>query len=122
MIRLPVDPDQLARLAPDLDCIQRGKWFRIRMPRIGLRACFEQAPVARSINREAGMKSNVGNADRVFRVIVGLALLSMIVLLKTDVRWFGLIGLVPLTTGLAIWCPLYSMLGLNTCPAPPKKR
>jgi Protein of unknown function (DUF2892) len=67
------------------------------------------------------MKSNMGTADRVFRIIVGLALLSMIVLLKTDVRWFGLIGLVPLATGLASWCPLYSMLGLSTCPAPPKK-
>ena len=67
------------------------------------------------------MKSNVGTADRMFRVVLGLALLSLIVLLKTDLRWFGLIGLVPLVTGLASWCPLYAMLGLNSCPASHKQ-
>jgi hypothetical protein len=29
-------------------------------------------------------------------------------------RWLGLIGLVPLATGLFRWCPAYVLLGMNT--------
>jgi hypothetical protein len=61
------------------------------------------------------MTPNVGNIDRLLRVIVGLALLSMIVLLNGDVRWWGLVGLVPLLTGLFSFCPLYTLLGIKTC-------
>jgi uncharacterized membrane protein len=62
------------------------------------------------------MKKNVGSVDKSLRMVLGIALLSLVFLLKTDARWFGLIGLVPLLTGLINFCPLYALLGLNTCP------
>ena len=61
------------------------------------------------------MTPNIGSADRVVRVLVGLALLSLLVLANGNARWFGLIGLVPLLTAGARFCPLYTMLGINTC-------
>jgi len=61
------------------------------------------------------MVKNVGSVDRVIRVVVGLALLSLLVLLQTDLRWFGLIGLVPLATGLAGSCPAYGLFGISSC-------
>lgn len=62
------------------------------------------------------MQSNVGSIDRVIRVVVGLVLLSLPFWLDTPWRWFGLIGLMPLVTGLAGRCPGYRLLGLSTCP------
>jgi len=63
------------------------------------------------------MKINVGMVDKVVRIVVGLAVLSLIFLLEGNARWLGLIGIVPLVTGLAGYCPLYSILGLSTCSA-----
>jgi Protein of unknown function (DUF2892) len=63
------------------------------------------------------MKSNVGSLDKVLRIVVGLGLLSLIFVLEGAARWWGLVGLVPLGTGLIGSCPLYSILGLSTCPA-----
>lgn len=57
---------------------------------------------------------NVGTVDRVLRVIVGLALLSL-VFYGPQTPW-GWIGLAPLLTGLVSWCPAYSLLGIKTCP------
>lgn len=62
------------------------------------------------------MQINVGNVDRVIRVAVGLALLSLPFWLDTPWRWLGLIGLIPVLTGLLGSCPAYRLLGLNTCP------
>lgn len=62
------------------------------------------------------MKANVGGADKVLRIIVGLGLLSLIVILEGGARWWGLVGLVPLATGLFNFCPLYTLIGANTCP------
>lgn len=60
------------------------------------------------------MTRNEGTLDRALRIIVGLVLLSLI-FVGPKTMW-GLIGLVPLLTGLAGWCPLYQALGLRTCP------
>lgn len=60
------------------------------------------------------MPRNEGTLDRVLRVIVGLVLLSL-VFVGPKTMW-GLIGLIPLLTGLAGYCPLYQILGLSTCP------
>ncbi|HUH60817.1 MAG TPA: DUF2892 domain-containing protein [Candidimonas sp.] len=62
------------------------------------------------------MKNNAGGIDRALRVVVGLALLSLVFLLEGDNRWWGLVGLMPLLTGLAGNCPAYSLLGVSTCP------
>lgn len=59
------------------------------------------------------MVKNEGNIDRILRVIVGLALLS-IVFVGPQTLW-GLIGIVPLVTGLIGTCPIYSILGIRTC-------
>ena len=56
---------------------------------------------------------NEGSFDRFLRVIVGLAILSM-VFFGPKTAW-GYIGLVPLITGLVGYCPAYQLLGLNTC-------
>jgi hypothetical protein len=63
------------------------------------------------------MKINVGMVDKAVRIVLGLGLLSLMVLLDGNARWLGLIGIVPLVTGAVGYCPLYSILGLNTCSA-----
>jgi len=60
------------------------------------------------------MKSNVGGIDKLLRIVAGLVL---IVLAATGVvGGWGWIGVVPLVTGLFNFCPVYTMLGMNTCP------
>ncbi len=60
------------------------------------------------------MTKNVGGIDRALRIILGLGLLSLTVVGPQTL--FGLIGLVPLLTGTFQFCPLYPLMGLNTCP------
>ena len=60
------------------------------------------------------MMKNEGKIDRTLRVLVGLALLSL-TMVGPQSLW-GLIGIVPLLTGLVGYCPLYQVLGINTCP------
>ncbi len=61
---------------------------------------------------------NEGTLDRGLRVVVGLALLAAFFLYPyASWRMWTLIGIVPLATGLVGWCPLYSVLGIRTCPA-----
>jgi hypothetical protein len=57
---------------------------------------------------------NEHKVERAARVILGLALLSL-VFVGPQTLW-GLIGVVPLTTGLLGSCPLYTLLGVSTCP------
>lgn len=63
------------------------------------------------------MQINIGVADKVVRAIIGVALLSMLFVLEGGARWLGLIGLVPLATAALGNCPLYTVLGITTCPA-----
>lgn len=60
------------------------------------------------------MTPNVGNADRIVRVLIGLGLLSLIFVLEGNARWIGLVGLVPLLTAGMRFCPLYTALGIKT--------
>ncbi|MCX7961325.1 MAG: DUF2892 domain-containing protein [Burkholderiales bacterium] len=66
------------------------------------------------------MTTNVGAIDKAVRIVVGLALLSLVFVLEGGARWWGLVGLVPLGTALVGHCPLYSLLGVSTCPAEKK--
>jgi Protein of unknown function (DUF2892) len=59
-------------------------------------------------------ETNEGTVDRVIRVVLGLGALSLTVV-GPQSMW-GLLGLVPLATGLIGTCPLYSVLGIRTCP------
>jgi len=58
------------------------------------------------------VKPNVGNIDRVIRIILGCALLGAGYYFKS---WFGLIGIVPLLTAIFRFCPAYLPFGLSTC-------
>jgi hypothetical protein len=61
------------------------------------------------------MKTNVGSVDRIVRLLAAVALFSLFFVLEGNARLFGLIGIVPLATGLLSWCPLYAMIGVDTC-------
>lgn len=58
------------------------------------------------------MKVNVGSTDRMLRIIAGIVIIALGVYSQS---WWGIIGLVPLLTGLFRFCPLYTMLGMNSC-------
>ncbi|MFM5914483.1 MAG: DUF2892 domain-containing protein [Chakrabartia godavariana] len=60
------------------------------------------------------MPTNEGTLDRALRVLVGLALIAM-VFVGPKAVW-GWIGVVPLLTGMVGFCPLYRLIGINTCP------
>jgi hypothetical protein len=60
------------------------------------------------------MKRNVGGIDRIVRIVAGLAILSL-VFVGPQSLW-GLVGIVPLATGLLGWCGLYGVFGISTCP------
>jgi len=57
------------------------------------------------------MKKNVGSMDRTIRILVGLIILAAGIIFKS---WWGLLGIIPLFTGLIGWCGLYSLLGIST--------
>ena len=63
-------------------------------------------------------KTNEGTVDRALRVIVGLGVLLWFFMGQGEGFWHyaKLIGIVPLATGLMGSCPVYSILGINTCP------
>ncbi len=56
---------------------------------------------------------NVGGIDKILRIVVGLALISL-VFVGPMTAW-GWVGLIPLLTGLFNFCPLYPLIGLSTC-------
>jgi hypothetical protein len=60
------------------------------------------------------MDKNVGTIDRALRAVVGLALIA-IVFVGPQTPW-GWLGIVPLATAAMGWCPLYTVLGIRTCP------
>ena len=59
------------------------------------------------------MNANVGTIDRVLRVVLGLALIGLAV--GGQIGPWGYVGIVPLLTGLFRMCPLYALLGIDTC-------
>lgn len=63
-------------------------------------------------------KTNEGTVDRALRIIVGIALLAWFFMDQGTGFWHyaKLIGVVPLLTGLIGSCPVYSILGVSTCP------
>jgi hypothetical protein len=59
------------------------------------------------------MMTNEGGIDRALRIVLGIVLLAL-VFVGPQVAW-GWIGLVPLATGLVGFCPLYRIVGIDTC-------
>ncbi|TNE39263.1 MAG: DUF2892 domain-containing protein [Sphingomonadales bacterium] len=60
------------------------------------------------------MNRNVGGIDRILRIVIGVVLIAL-VFVGPKTAW-GWLGLIPLATGLLRTCPLYSLIGLNSCP------
>ncbi len=64
------------------------------------------------------MKANMGSTDRVIRIVVGVVILGLGLILKS---WWGLVGLLPIATGLVGFCALYVALGISTRKAAPQR-
>jgi hypothetical protein len=78
------------------------------MEGVGWPPTFKENPMAMMF------PTNVGGVDRAVRIVAGLAVLSL-VFVGPKSMW-GLVGAVPLLTGLVSFCPLYALLGLSTAP------
>ncbi len=66
------------------------------------------------------MSTNVGTIDRILRIVLGIALIAFalgFIAPGAPYAWLGWIGVIPLLTALVGSCPLYSIMGLSTCPA-----
>ena len=64
------------------------------------------------------MSTNVGNIDRILRVIIGLALIAYAIPVgfpQTGWNWVGWIGLGPIVTAIIGNCPAYTAFGVSTC-------
>lgn len=61
------------------------------------------------------MNCNVGGLDRMLRIAAGVVILALGAF--GPLGWWGLVGLVPLATGLVRFCPAYTLLGIRTCAA-----
>jgi hypothetical protein len=59
------------------------------------------------------MQHNVGSVDKLLRISAGVILLGLTV--TNVIGWWGVIGVVPLLTGLVNWCPAESLLGIRSC-------
>jgi len=59
------------------------------------------------------MKPNVGKLDRVVRIALGIGIAGAGFYFQS---WLGAIAIIPLGTALMGTCPLYTVLGLSTCP------
>lgn len=57
------------------------------------------------------MKANVGSADRIIRFILGAVIIVLGFYFKS---WWGVVGIVPIITGLVNYCPAYSLIGVST--------
>lgn len=62
------------------------------------------------------MRSNVGVIDRIIRIITGLGTLDLFFWVQGKERLWGLLGLIPLFTGIMGLCPFYVLIGFKTCP------
>ena len=57
------------------------------------------------------MKQNVGNIDKIIRIILGIIIAALGIYFKS---WWGLVALVPFATALFSFCPLYPVFGFKT--------
>ena len=62
------------------------------------------------------LKKNVGAVERILRLAVGIvAIVAFFMLPEASYRYWLLIGIIPLVTGLLSSCPLYTIFGISTC-------
>lgn len=65
------------------------------------------------------MTRNVGGGDRVFRIVLGVVVIAVGVYYRS---WWGVLGALPLLTGLFSFCPVYLPFGTSTCETRPAAR
>jgi hypothetical protein len=58
------------------------------------------------------MKENVGAADKIVRIVIGLVVLALGLIYES---WLGLIGFIPLFTAVIKRCPAYKLFNISTC-------
>ncbi|MCU0292042.1 MAG: DUF2892 domain-containing protein [Thermoanaerobaculaceae bacterium] len=58
------------------------------------------------------MSRNVGGADRIVRLVLGVAIIAAGIYFKS---WWGVIGVVPILTAAIGWCPAYLPFGISSC-------
>jgi hypothetical protein len=98
--------------------------FRADLSQVIVRYPLESSAVGSNSARILGevsvlgdtMKQNVHNIERIVRIIVGLAIVSL-VFIGPQSAW-GWLGLIPLATGIIGWCPPYALFGFSTCKKP----
>lgn len=64
------------------------------------------------------LQPNVGQKDRLSRIIAGVAIMALGLFFKS---WWGIIGLLPIATAVLRWCPVYASLNISTCEAGEEK-
>jgi Protein of unknown function (DUF2892) len=65
-------------------------------------------------NKVNSMRANVGNIDRILRIVAGVTLIALAA--AHTVGAWGYLGVIPLATALFRFCPAYALLGIRTCP------
>ncbi len=61
------------------------------------------------------MKPNLGNIERAIRGVLGLVFVGLAAL--GTVGWWGyVVGVILVGTAAVSFCPLWAVLGINTCP------
>ena len=57
---------------------------------------------------------NIGKWEARIRYVVGIVLLTLLVLIESNWRWLGLIGIIPIVTATISWCPVWHLFHINT--------
>jgi hypothetical protein len=57
------------------------------------------------------MEGNVGDTERMARILVGLVIVGLGLMFSS---WWGIVGLIPVFTGIMGWCPAYLPFGIST--------
>lgn len=71
------------------------------------------------------MKCNVGGIERPIRIVVGIGLLGLGAFGGFPVEAAAVLfvlGTIALVTGAIGYCPLWMLLGWNTCPTTPQQK
>lgn len=61
---------------------------------------------------------NVGGADKVIRIVVGIVLIALMLFADLNATWqivAGVVAAIALVTAFVGFCPLNGLLGINTC-------
>lgn len=58
------------------------------------------------------MKCNIGRTEQIIRITIGMVIVFIGLYFR---NWWGIIGLIPIATGLIRYCPISHILGVSTC-------